>query len=206
MGTGSSNPPSRSIATSPTTTIARTVPHGRALFLEHVLGRGLHVLVQRLAAPVWPRLFAGCRPDRDTVAAMRDAGFVVTDLERFQARPAPPVISPAVQGVARLRGADGVSGTLCLVGGNEWSDGCTFDAELLKESASSDVLVLPTAAAYEHPQRGWSTTRRSGSSMGGTVTGLTAPARRTKGLRRTGCLRWKKSNASGLAVGRLRSR
>ena len=83
--------------------IARTLaPDGRVLFLEHVLGAGVHAPMQRVAGAVWPRLFSGCRPDRDTVAAMRDAGFVVTDLERFQLRLAPPVVSPAVQGVARL--------------------------------------------------------------------------------------------------------
>src|ERR1700730_515967 len=44
-------------------------------------------------------------------------------------------------------------GPLALVGGREWVDGCTFDAELLAASGASEVLVLPTAAAYEHPQR-----------------------------------------------------
>jgi cyanophycinase len=42
---------------------------------------------------------------------------------------------------------------LALVGGSEWREGCTFDAELLKASGGNKVLVLPTAAAYEHPER-----------------------------------------------------
>ncbi len=45
------------------------------------------------------------------------------------------------------------SGTLALVGGNEWSEGCTFDTTLLSDSGGTDVLVLPTAAAYQHPER-----------------------------------------------------
>ena len=42
---------------------------------------------------------------------------------------------------------------LALVGGGEWSEGCTFDPEFLAASGSDQVLVLPTAAAYEHPER-----------------------------------------------------
>jgi cyanophycinase len=44
-------------------------------------------------------------------------------------------------------------GPLALVGGGEWRDGCTFDGELLKASGGDRVVVLPTAAAYEHPER-----------------------------------------------------
>ena len=36
---------------------------------------------------------------------------------------------------------------------SEFTDGCTFDAELSAGSGGDEVLVLPTGAAYEHPQR-----------------------------------------------------
>ncbi|MCB0989087.1 MAG: Type 1 glutamine amidotransferase-like domain-containing protein [Microthrixaceae bacterium] len=44
-----------------------------------------------------------------------------------------------------------MSGTLALVGGGEFSDGCSFDVGLLESSKAEEVLVLPTGAAYEHP-------------------------------------------------------
>jgi cyanophycinase len=44
-----------------------------------------------------------------------------------------------------------MSGTLALVGGDEWRQGCTFDRDLVDEG--DEVVVLPTGAAYEHPDR-----------------------------------------------------
>lgn len=44
-------------------------------------------------------------------------------------------------------------GPLALVGGGEWSSGCTFDAELLASVDAEEVVVLPTAAAFENPHR-----------------------------------------------------
>jgi len=46
-----------------------------------------------------------------------------------------------------------MTGPLALVGGGEWSAGCDFDAELLTASGGTDVVVLPTAAAFENPGR-----------------------------------------------------
>ncbi|WP_426570933.1 Type 1 glutamine amidotransferase-like domain-containing protein [Aquihabitans sp. McL0605] len=46
-----------------------------------------------------------------------------------------------------------MSGHLALVGGGEFTEGCTFDAGLVQASGGAEVLVVPTAAAYEHPQR-----------------------------------------------------
>lgn len=80
-----------------------TAPGGRLLFLEHVRGGAPRALLQGLSRPVWSRLFSGCHPDRDTVAAVRDAGFHISDLDRFTFRAAAPVISPGVSGIARLK-------------------------------------------------------------------------------------------------------
>jgi cyanophycinase len=45
-------------------------------------------------------------------------------------------------------------GTLALVGGGEFRDGCSFDRTLLAAADGDvEVLVLPTAAAFEHPDR-----------------------------------------------------
>lgn len=46
-----------------------------------------------------------------------------------------------------------MTGTLALVGGGEFADGCTFDAGLVEASGAATVTVVPTGAAYEHPGR-----------------------------------------------------
>jgi ubiquinone/menaquinone biosynthesis C-methylase UbiE len=59
---------------------------GELRFLEHVRSHepGAGRRVQRaLDATVWPRLFGGCHVSRDTVAAIEQAGFTLTELERF---------------------------------------------------------------------------------------------------------------------------
>ena len=61
---------------------------------------------------------------------------------------------------------------LALVGGAEWTDRCSFDAELWEASGRAEVLVLPTAAAYEHPERGVETASRWFASLGATARGL----------------------------------
>lgn len=65
-----------------------------------------------------------------------------------------------------------MSGPLALVGGAEWGEQCSFDAGLLAASGDGEVLVLPTAAAYEHPQRAVDTAARHFEPLGGTVRGL----------------------------------
>jgi cyanophycinase len=62
-----------------------------------------------------------------------------------------------------------MAGLLALAGGKEWSEGCTFDRELLKASGGHEVLVLPTAAAYEHPQRAVDTAEAWFATMGAKV-------------------------------------
>lgn len=46
----------------------------------------------------------------------------------------------------------GPGGLLALVGGDEWNDGCDFDRTLLAASDTDEVVVVPTGAAYEHPE------------------------------------------------------
>ena len=46
------------------------------------------------------------------------------------------------------------SGTLALIGGGEWGEHHqALDRRLSELSGSADVVVLPTAAAFEHPDR-----------------------------------------------------
>jgi cyanophycinase len=46
------------------------------------------------------------------------------------------------------------TGWLALVGGHEWTDGCRpIDELLLKETGAKEVLIVPTAAAYEQPHK-----------------------------------------------------
>lgn len=56
-------------------------------------------------------------------------------------------------GLRRRTSLLAMSGSLALVGGAEWRDGCDFDREMLEASGADEVVVLPTGAAYEHPER-----------------------------------------------------
>jgi cyanophycinase len=69
-------------------------------------------------------------------------------------------------------------GTLALVGGAEWRAGCDFDRDLLAASGGDEVLVLPTAAAYEHPQRAVEEAERWFTELGAKVRGLGVLTRR----------------------------
>jgi ubiquinone/menaquinone biosynthesis C-methylase UbiE len=56
---------------------------GRFRFVEHGLAtRPLYRGVQRAIAPVWRRLFGGCRLDRDVVTPMVDSGLTLAKLRR----------------------------------------------------------------------------------------------------------------------------
>lgn len=63
-------------------------------------------------------------------------------------------------------------GPLALVGGDEWHEGCDFDAELLAWSKSDEVLVLPTAAAYEQPEKAVASAEQWFAKLGCPVRGL----------------------------------
>ena len=80
-------------------------PGGRLLFLEHVRAPGSKARWQDRIEPLWGRIFGGCHPNRDTVAAIEGAGFGIETLEGFS----PPVLlsglMPHVQGSATIRPA-----------------------------------------------------------------------------------------------------
>ena len=77
-------------------------PEGKLIFMEHVRGPGRTARWQDRIEPLWMKLFAGCHPNRDTVAAIEAAGFRLEDFERFD----PPVplsgFVPHVQGTAKV--------------------------------------------------------------------------------------------------------
>ncbi|HVB92144.1 MAG TPA: Type 1 glutamine amidotransferase-like domain-containing protein [Acidimicrobiales bacterium] len=64
------------------------------------------------------------------------------------------------------------TGVLALVGGSEWTEGCSFDATLLAASGGHNVVVLPTAAAYQHPERVVLRAAEWFEGLGGRVEGL----------------------------------
>jgi cyanophycinase len=62
-------------------------------------------------------------------------------------------------------------GTLALIGGGEWRDGCRgFDTALLEAAGTDTVLILPTAAAFEHPGRAVERATSHFAALGAAVT------------------------------------
>jgi len=79
-------------------------PGGELRFYEHVRSRDVVFAgFQQAAGLVWPRLMGGCHPDRDTLAAILDAGFRLERCRGFgfpaSARIYP--VAPRILGVAR---------------------------------------------------------------------------------------------------------
>jgi cyanophycinase len=62
--------------------------------------------------------------------------------------------------------------TIALIGGGEFSPACSFDAQLLEWSGVNEVLVLPIASAFEHPQRLVDHARSHFAELGATVATL----------------------------------
>ena len=84
--------------------------------------------------------------------------------------PYPPMWSPP--GAEHSESPRGGPGELALVGGSEWTAGCEgFDQELLEAAGTREILVLPTAAAYWHPERAIATAASYFSAFGVSVTG-----------------------------------
>jgi cyanophycinase len=70
-------------------------------------------------------------------------------------------------------------GTVALVGGDEWTKPCAaFDTRLLELAGTDEVTVLPTAAAFEHPDRAVDRARAYFETLGARVTGLPVANRR----------------------------
>lgn len=65
--------------------IARVLaPGGRLLVYEHVRSNnGALALAEDAMTPLWGLMAGGCHPNRDTVAAVREAGFTVDSERRF---------------------------------------------------------------------------------------------------------------------------
>jgi len=78
-------------------------PDGVLLFLEHVRAVGWRGRIQAAVSPLWSRLAGGCRLDRETLGTLREAGFFVTDCERFALPGGGVLLSACVQGAARPR-------------------------------------------------------------------------------------------------------
>ena len=75
---------------------------GQLLFVEHVRAHdpGLAKWQDRLVRP-WGFVGRGCRPNRDTAAALRDAGFTLERLDEGRLPKAAPIVKPMISGIAR---------------------------------------------------------------------------------------------------------
>ena len=71
-------------------------PGGEFRFLEHVRAKNrVGSLLQDAINPLWSRLGGGCHPNRDTLAAMRAAGFEVTSVRGVKVGPMPAIVGCA---------------------------------------------------------------------------------------------------------------
>jgi len=65
-----------------------------------VRGEGATARWQDRLTPIQRRIADGCHLNRDTAAAILQAGFEITELERFAMPAGASVIKPAIQGTA----------------------------------------------------------------------------------------------------------
>lgn len=76
-------------------------PGGRLLFLEHVRSEDADLAAWQDRLNGFNRFIAyGCNCNRDTVEAIRAAGFTITSLQRESFPKAPPFVRPLVVGCA----------------------------------------------------------------------------------------------------------
>ena len=78
-------------------------PGGRLLFIEHVRAEGSTARWQDRLERLWGWLFAGCHPNRETLAAIEKAGFDMEALENFLPPDPLSFLLPYVQGWATVR-------------------------------------------------------------------------------------------------------
>ena len=78
-------------------------PGGRLLFIEHVRAEGSTARWQDRLERLWGWLFAGCHPNRETVAAIEKAGFEMEAFESFFPPDPLSFLQPHVQGSATVR-------------------------------------------------------------------------------------------------------
>ena len=62
-----------------------------------------------------------------------------------------------------------MTGTLALVGGEEFGDGCSFDRVLLDASGANEVAIVPAGAAFERPEHVVERARKWFDSLGAKV-------------------------------------
>lgn len=76
-------------------------PGGRLLFLEHVRSHDERAARrQDRLTPLWRRIGHGCHPNRDTLAAIKSAGFDVEQVDHGRFPKAPRIVEPLISGVA----------------------------------------------------------------------------------------------------------
>jgi ubiquinone/menaquinone biosynthesis C-methylase UbiE len=64
-------------------------PGGTLAFYEHVRSRSkFAAAVEDAVSPAWQRMAGGCHPNRNTLEAIKEAGFTVVDNRRFSFAPA----------------------------------------------------------------------------------------------------------------------
>lgn len=85
-------------------------------------------------------------------------------------------------------------GPLALIGGAEWQEGCSFDTKLLDYAGADEVLILPTAAAYEYPERSVEFAQQYFKAMGVKARGLMVLSHRDA---------WNDENVSAIAQARF---
>lgn len=81
-------------------------PTGELRVYEHVVAQSAipRTLQKAAQATFWPRLFGNCHPARDTLAALRAAGFDTSEVRRFVLRFAIEPPTPYILGRARPEG------------------------------------------------------------------------------------------------------